>query len=72
MPICNEDVSRVSPVRDTQESVKATGNAAHFDIASLSDSYSGYLCVAEQRRGWAYRGGSAGRRPNFTVAAAAV
>lgn len=53
MPICNEDVSRVfAGLRATWESVKATGNAAHFDVYILSDSYNPDICVAEQRRGW--------------------
>ena len=40
MPICNEDVDRVfAGLRATWESVKATGNAAHFDVYILSDSY---------------------------------
>ncbi|ECI7114392.1 glucans biosynthesis glucosyltransferase MdoH [Salmonella enterica] len=50
MPICNEDVSRVfAGLRATWESVKATGNAAHFDVYILSDSYNPDICVAEQK-----------------------
>ncbi|PLN40509.1 glucans biosynthesis glucosyltransferase MdoH, partial [Klebsiella pneumoniae] len=50
MPICNEDVDRVfAGLRATWESVKATGNAAHFDVYILSDSYNPDICVAEQK-----------------------
>lgn len=54
MPICNEDVDRVfAGLRATWESVKATGNAEHFDVYILSDSYNPDICVAEQKkRGW--------------------
>lgn len=53
MPICNEDVDRVfAGLRATWESVKATGNAAHFDVYILSDSYNPDICVAEQKPGW--------------------
>lgn len=50
MPICNEDVDRVfAGLRATWESVKATGNAEHFDVYILSDSYNPDICVAEQK-----------------------
>ncbi|MCP6491806.1 hypothetical protein NL519_37245, partial [Klebsiella pneumoniae] len=50
MPICNEDVNRVfAGLRATWESVKATGNAKHFDVYILSDSYNPDICVAEQK-----------------------
>lgn len=50
MPICNEDVDRVfAGLRATWESVKATGNGAHFDVYILSDSYNPDICVAEQK-----------------------
>lgn len=53
MPICNEDVDRVfAGLRATWESVKATGNAEHFDVYILSDSYNPDICVAEQKLGW--------------------
>lgn len=53
MPICNEDVDRVfAGLRATWESVKASGNAEHFDVYILSDSYNPDICVAEQKRGW--------------------
>ncbi len=29
--------------------MKATGNAAHFDVYILSDSYNPDICVAEQK-----------------------
>lgn len=32
-----------------RESVKATGNAKHFDVYILSDSYNPDICVAEQK-----------------------
>ncbi len=48
--ICNEDVNRVfAGLRATWESVKATGNAEHFDVYILSDSYNPDICVAEQK-----------------------
>ncbi|SQC93961.1 Glucans biosynthesis glucosyltransferase H [Cedecea neteri] len=50
MPICNEDVDRVfAGLRATWESVKATGQQAHFDVYILSDSYNPDICVAEQK-----------------------
>ncbi|WP_226569756.1 glucans biosynthesis glucosyltransferase MdoH [Mangrovibacter yixingensis] len=50
MPICNEDVNRVfAGLRATWESVKATGQHAHFDVYILSDSYNPDICVAEQK-----------------------
>ncbi|PLP20034.1 glucan biosynthesis glucosyltransferase H, partial [Klebsiella michiganensis] len=50
MPICNEDVDRVfAGLRATWESVKASGNAEHFDVYILSDSYNPDICVAEQK-----------------------
>ncbi|MDP1491868.1 hypothetical protein, partial [Klebsiella pneumoniae] len=49
MPSCNEDVDRVfAGLRATWASVKATGNAAHFDVYLLSASYTPAIGVAEQ------------------------
>jgi membrane glycosyltransferase len=41
--------SGLHPALPTWESVKATGNAAHFDVYVLSDSYDPDICVAEQK-----------------------
>ncbi|MEZ3413711.1 glucans biosynthesis glucosyltransferase MdoH [Pantoea dispersa] len=50
MPICNEDVERVfAGLRATWESVKRTGNAEHFDVYILSDSYDADIAIAEQK-----------------------
>lgn len=50
MPICNEDVERVfAGLRATWESVKRTGNADHFDVYILSDSYDPDIAIAEQK-----------------------
>ncbi|MGA6098907.1 glucans biosynthesis glucosyltransferase MdoH [Stutzerimonas marianensis] len=50
MPIANEDVPRVfAGLRATYESLKATGQIAHFDIFVLSDSNDPDTCVAEQK-----------------------
>ncbi|GAA0499745.1 glucans biosynthesis glucosyltransferase MdoH [Tatumella terrea] len=50
MPICNEDVERVyAGLRATWESVVRTGNAEHFDVYILSDSYDADIAVAEQK-----------------------
>lgn len=50
MPICNEDVERVfAGLRATWESVKRTGNAEHFDVYILSDSYDPDIAIAEQK-----------------------
>ncbi|WP_394520926.1 glucans biosynthesis glucosyltransferase MdoH [Pantoea sp. SGAir0184] len=50
MPICNEDVERVfAGLRATWESVKRTGNAEHFDVYILSDSYDSDIAIAEQK-----------------------
>lgn len=49
MPICNEDVERVfAGLRATWESMKRTGNQAHFDVYILSDSYNADIAIAEQ------------------------
>lgn len=73
MPICNEDVSRVfAGLRATWESVKATGNAAHFDVYILSDSYNPDICVAEQKAWMELIAEVQGEGQIFTVAAAAV
>lgn len=48
MPICNEDVDRVfAGLKATYESVKRSGNIAHFDFYVLSDSHDPDTCVAE-------------------------
>ncbi len=66
MPICNEDVDRVfAGLRATWESVKATGNAAHFDVYILSDSYNPDICVAEQKGVDGADCRSAGRRADL-------
>lgn len=50
MPICNEDVARVyAGLRATWESVLRSGNAEHFDVYILSDSYDADIAVAEQK-----------------------
>lgn len=50
MPICNEDVERVyAGLRATWESVVRTGNAEHFDVYILSDSYDADIAIAEQK-----------------------
>ncbi|WP_313119984.1 glucans biosynthesis glucosyltransferase MdoH, partial [Pantoea septica] len=50
MPICNEDVERVfAGLRATWESVARTGNAEHFDVYVLSDSYDPDIAIAEQK-----------------------
>ncbi|WP_343551862.1 glucans biosynthesis glucosyltransferase MdoH [Pantoea sp.] len=50
MPICNEDVERVfAGLRATWESVQRTGNAEHFDVYILSDSYDADIAIAEQK-----------------------
>ncbi len=50
MPICNEDVGRVfAGLRATWESVVRTGNAEHFDVYILSDSYDADIAIAEQK-----------------------
>ncbi len=50
MPICNEDVARVyAGLRATWESVQRTGNADHFDVYILSDSYNADIAIAEQK-----------------------
>lgn len=50
MPICNEDVERVfAGLRATWESVVRTGNAEHFDVYVLSDSYDPDIAIAEQK-----------------------
>ena len=52
MPICNEDVATVfAGLRATCESVAATGNARHFDVFVLSDSYTPETAAAE-RAAW--------------------
>ncbi|GIZ51594.1 glucans biosynthesis glucosyltransferase MdoH [Noviherbaspirillum aridicola] len=48
MPICNEDVIRVSAgLRATYESLAKTGELAHFDFFILSDSNDPDTCAAE-------------------------
>ena len=48
MPICNEDVARVvAGLRATYESVKRTGELAHFDFYLLSDSSDSDVRAAE-------------------------
>ncbi len=70
MPICNEDVNRVfAGLRATWESVKATGNAKHFDVYILSDSYNPDICVAEQKPGWSLSLKSVAK-VRFSIAAA--
>lgn len=70
MPICNEDVNRVfAGLRATWESVKATGNAKHFDVYILSDSYNPDICVAEQKAGWSLSPKSVAK-VRFSIAAA--
>lgn len=70
MPICNEDVNRVfAGLRATWESVKATGNAKHFDVYILSDSYNLDICVAEQKAGWSLSLKSVAK-VRFSIAAA--
>lgn len=70
MPICNEDVNRVfAGLRATWESVKATGNAKHFDVYILSDSYNPDICVAEQKHGWSLSLKSVAK-VRFSIAAA--
>lgn len=50
MPICNEDVARVfAGLRATWESVVRTGEAEHFDVYILSDSYDADIAMAEQK-----------------------
>ncbi|MXP49536.1 glucans biosynthesis glucosyltransferase MdoH [Pantoea sp. Eser] len=50
MPICNEDVERVyAGLRATWESVVRTGNAEHFYVYILSDSYDADIAIAEQK-----------------------
>lgn len=52
MPICNEDVATVfAGLRATCESVAATGNARHFDVFVLSDSYTPETAATE-RAAW--------------------
>ncbi len=55
MPICNEDVNRVLLACVQRGISKATGNAKHFDVYILSDSYNPDICVAEQKLDGAYR-----------------
>ncbi len=48
MPICNEDVARVTAgLRATYESLARTGELAHFDFFILSDSNESDTCAAE-------------------------
>ncbi|WP_232539967.1 glucans biosynthesis glucosyltransferase MdoH [Azohydromonas aeria] len=50
MPICNEDVATVfAGLRDTCESLRATGRDADFDVFILSDSSDPALRAAELR-----------------------
>ncbi|MEJ8846727.1 glucans biosynthesis glucosyltransferase MdoH [Variovorax rhizosphaerae] len=52
MPICNEDVATVfAGLRATCESVASTGNAKHFDVFVLSDTYNPETAAAE-RAAW--------------------
>lgn len=61
-----------SPVCARPESVRATGNAAHFDVYILSDSYNPDICVAEQKAWMELIAEVQGEGQIFTVAAAAV
>jgi membrane glycosyltransferase len=52
MPICNEDVDTVfAGLRATCESLMATGQARHFDVFVLSDSFKPGVAQAE-RQAW--------------------
>ncbi len=70
MPICNEDANGVfAGLRATWESVKATGNAKHFDAHILSDSYNPDICVAEQKT-WMELIAQSVAKVRFSIAAA--
>lgn len=72
MPICNEDVNRVfAGLRATWESVKATGNAKHFDVYILSDSYNRISASQSKKHGWSLSLKSVAK-VRFSIAAAAV
>lgn len=70
MPICNEDVNRVfAGLRATWESVKATGNAKHFDVYILVTVITRISASLSKKPGWSLSLKSVAK-VRFSIAAA--